>query len=93
MIGPFVVDDSVIKELMVVATTANVEYHEIVMVMFLEVFNHVFNRVSVCFFEDVGGWEGHGDDSFSDVREIEFLPLISGGPLGSSDHLAYQVKH
>jgi len=53
MIRPLIVTDSVIKKIMVVAATTNVEYHEIVMMMVVEVVNHIFNRVSVCFFEDI----------------------------------------
>ena len=76
MIGPFVLDNLVVKLSIVVGSWADVEDKILAIVVLIEIVGNIFDRIPVGLFKEVGGWIGHCDNSVGDVGEIEFLSVI-----------------
>ena len=93
VIGPLVAVDLVPESRRVVVPAAHVDDKIVVVVVLLEVARDVLDVVAVGFFEQVGGGEGHGDDPFGDVGEIELLAFVESCYFGAGDHLANQAEH
>jgi len=67
MIWPFIVSNLFIEMFVVVVSAADIEYHEVIVVVLMEVVGYIFDGISVCFFDEIGCGKGHGYDSLGDV--------------------------
>lgn len=63
MIGPFVLDNLVVKLTIVVRSWADVEDKILPIVVLVEVVGNILDWVSVGLFKEVGCWVGHCDNS------------------------------
>lgn len=54
---------------------------------------HIFNFIPICLLEEVGGWEGHSDDSFCYVGKVQLDSLVICGPFRASHYFPDQLKH
>lgn len=61
--------------------------------IFSEVMRDILNSIPIGLLEEIRGWEGHSDDSFRDVGEVQFYSLVIGGPLWAGHYLSHQLKH
>lgn len=93
MVRPFVASNLVIESGVVIIPTAHIDYKKIIEMVFLEVGGYIFNVVAVGLFDEIWGWEGHGDDSIGDVGEIEVFALVSGCYFGSCNNFPYKTEH
>lgn len=93
MVRPLVVVDPVPEDGVVIVATADVDDEVVAVVFFIEVAGDVLDVVPVGLFYEIGGGEGHGDDSICDVGEVELFSLVAGGPFGSGYHLSHNANH
>ena len=78
MIRPFIIFDRVLKNCVIVGPTADVDNKVAVLVCLIEVTRYVLDRIAVCFFDKVRCRKGHGDNSVSDVGQVEFFTFVTG---------------
>jgi len=93
VIGPLIALDLVHEGRVVIISAADVDDEIAVGMLFLEVPGDVLNVVAVGLLEQIGGGEGHGDDSVGDVGEIQVLAVVAGGYFGTSHHLSHKTEH
>lgn len=88
-----VVLDPVPEDGVVIVATADVDDEVVVMVFFIEVAGDVLDIVPVGLLDEVGGGEGHGNDSIGDVGEVQLFTLVAGGSFGSGHYLSHNANH
>ncbi len=93
VIRPLVLKHSILELSIVVGSGADVNDEVVFRMMLLEILSHVVDGVAVGLFQEIGGREGHGDDIFSDVGEIEFFSLVGSLLLGACHQLPHEGLH
>jgi len=88
MVGPLVFPDPPSEAGVVVGTAADVDDEEIVLVVLVEVFGDVVDRVAIGLFEETARGVCHGDDTVCYVGKVKLLPVEGSLLLGPSDDLA-----
>jgi len=60
---------------------------------FVQIAGDIFDRIAICFLDEIGCRKGHGDDSVGDVGEVEFLPFVGGEVFGACDYFFDDAEH
>ena len=93
MIRPLIILDSLFEEGVVVSSTADIDYEVVVVMGLLEVAGNILDGVPISFFDEIRSWEGHGDDSVSDVGEVKFFSFVLDGIFGSCHNFSNHCEH
>ena len=71
MVRPFIVLYLVVERTVIIKSVADINNEVVVLVLCLEVFCNIFNRVPVEFLHSFSGWESHRYQTFRNISEIE----------------------
>jgi len=93
MVRPFIAFYSVIESWIVVIPTTHIDYKKIIKMMLVKVSGYIFNIVTIGLFDEIWSWEGHGDNSISDIGEIKIFSLVSSCYFGSCNNFPYETEH
>ena len=93
MVRPLVILYPIFKNCIVVSSRTDVYYQVVVVMRLFQVACNIFNRIPICFFDEIRGWESHSDDFVSYIGEVELLSLIAGSAFGPSNHFFDEIKH
>ena len=88
MVRPLVFPDPSSEAGVVVGPAADVDDEKIVLVVLVEVFSDVVDRVAIGFFEETARGVCHGDDTVCYIGKIKLLPVEWSLLLRSGDDLA-----
>jgi hypothetical protein len=93
MVRPLIAFYLIVESWVVVIPTTDVDYKKIIEMVLVKVGGYIFNVVTIGLFDEVWSWEGHSDDSISDICEIEIFSLVSGCYFGSCNNFPYKTEH